>query len=154
MRLTRVTYHGTEALLRATVGHAGEECLIWPYCLDPTGYGKASVGGISVRASRAMCIFAHGDPPTPKHEHAHSCGNRACINPNHLRWDTKRGNASDRARHGTENRGERHGNARLTADDIRSIRSDDRLQKVIAAEYGISATHVSQIKSIKKWGHI
>lgn len=150
----RSRWRGTEALLRATVGHVGNECLTWPYCIDPTGYGKATVGGSRVRASRAMCIMAHGEPPTPSHEHAHSCGNRSCFNPNHLRWDTKAGNAADRAIHGTENTGERNWKARLTANDIRSIRSDNRLQRIIAAEYGVAPHHVSQIKSRKVWRHL
>lgn len=145
---------GTEALLRATIGYTDDECLLWPFCIDTGGYGKAFVGGARIRASRAMCLLAHGEPPTTKHEHAHSCGNRACFNPNHLRWDTKAGNAADRAAHGTENRGERNWKARLTADDVRSIRADGRLQRIVAAEYGVAPHHVSQIKSRKVWRHI
>lgn len=150
----RAPWGGTEALLRATVGHVGDDCLPWPYCMDPTGYGKASVGGLRVRASRSMCLLAHGDPPTPAHEHAHSCGNRACFNPNHLRWDTKGGNAADRALHGTENRGEQNGHARLTEAEVRAIRADSRLQRIIAVEHGIAPHHVSQIKSRKVWRHL
>jgi hypothetical protein len=152
--MTRASHGGTEKLLRSTVGHLGNDCLIWPFCIDPTGYGKATVSGRAGRASRFMCILAHGEPPSMAHEHAHSCGNRACFNPNHLRWDTKSGNAADRALHGTENRGERHGKARLSECDIRAIRADTRLQKIIASEYGVAPHHVSQIKSRKVWRHI
>lgn len=152
--MTRAGHGGTEKLLRATVGHVGDECLIWPYCIDPKGYGKATVAGKPGRASRFMCILSHGDPKGDANEHAHSCGNRACFNPNHLRWDNKAGNAADRALHGTENRGERHGKAKLTESDVHSIRSDKRILRLIAAEYGVAPHHVSQIKTRKVWRHI
>lgn len=46
---------------------------------------------------RHMCKLKNGDPPTPDHEAAHSCGNgkHGCINPNHLRWATDAENMAD-----------------------------------------------------------
>lgn len=50
-----------------------------------------------------MCQKAHGDPPSPKHDAAHSCGrgHEGCVNPNHLSWKTKKQNQADRITHGT-----------------------------------------------------
>jgi hypothetical protein len=49
-------------------------------------------------AHRAMCRLIHGNPPTPKHQAAHSCGNgrRGCVHPGHLRWATDAENRAER----------------------------------------------------------
>lgn len=74
-------------------------CLTWPFARFPNGY--ANLGGYS--AIREMCRVAHGEPPTPKHQAAHTCNNGAggCIHPQHLSWKTPRENQFDRIEHGT-----------------------------------------------------
>ena len=71
-----------------------------------------------------------------------------------LRWDTARNNQLDRAKHGTSNRGERCGAAKLTEAQVRLIRMDSRLQREIAAEYGVKEHTISRIKSGKRWAHL
>lgn len=144
----------TEALLRSTIGHVGDACLLWPHAKSISGYGLAVVGGIQKHASRWMCVLAHGKPPSPKHEAAHSCGNRPCFNPNHLSWKTPVGNQSDRIKHGTHNRGERNGKTSLTSNDIRSIREAPPDLAALMERYGVSKGCVSKIRSGKRWGHI
>jgi hypothetical protein len=51
-------------------------------------------------------------------------------------------------------RGERSGNAKLTDAAVRSIRSDARPQRVVAAEYGISQVSVCLIRQRKSWKHV
>lgn len=87
-----------------------DECLIWPFGRDEEGYGRVKITAMGkVSAPRAMCILAHGDPPSPKHQSAHSCGKGrdACINPNHLSWKTPKENIADKEIHGTMNHGEK-----------------------------------------------
>jgi len=144
----------TEAFLRAHVAFAGDDCLQWPYARSASGYGLAVVGGIQKHASRWMCVLAHGPAPRDADEAAHSCGNRACVNPRHLRWDTPAGNQADRVAHGTHNQGERNGKTRLTADDIRAIRSAPPNLKALMDRFGISKGSLSKIRSGQRWGHI
>ena len=47
--------------------------------------------------------------------------------------------------------GEKNGQAKLNGDQVRRIKTDPRLQKVIAAEYGIDQAVVSRIKSGKAY---
>jgi hypothetical protein len=70
--------------LKEHIGYDGDECLTWPYSLDKkTGHGSVNVNRKIEDPSRLMCAFAHGEPPTPRHEAAHSCGkgHKGCVNP-------------------------------------------------------------------------
>ena len=71
-----------------------------------------------------------------------------------LRWDTTRNNQLDRIKHGTSNRGERCAAVKLTETQVRAIRADTRLQREIAAEYGVRANTISRIKCGRRWAHI
>ena len=88
------------------VNYEGDECLFWPFS-RADGYGQFSHLGEIYRANRYMCELAHGKPPTPKHQAAHSCGqgDQGCINPNHLSWKTNGDNQLDRRSHGTKSSG-------------------------------------------------
>lgn len=55
--------------------------------------------------------------------------------------------------HGTPKGAGQH-KALLTDDDVRAIRTDHRKQHEIAAQYGISRTNVSLIKSRRSWKHV
>ena len=84
--------------------HAGRaDCLLWPYGKNSSGYGQTSIesGGKLVTASRIMCMLAHGEPEHHMLDAAHSCGNRPCVNPNHLRWATPEQNMQDTRLHKT-----------------------------------------------------
>lgn len=129
-------------------------CLRWPFSIhEATGYpGNTLWRGKQMFGHRAMCIAAHGNPPTSMHHAAHSCGNRWCINPKHLRWATVSENQMDRVKDGTSNRGTAHGMARLTEDDVRRIYSDNRPVTKIAEAFGINHRTVGCIKDGTSWG--
>jgi hypothetical protein len=86
-------------------------------------------------------------------ECCHNDGNPQNNHWSNLRWDTPKNNHADKVRHGTTNRGERCGTAKLTLEQVRAIRQDDRLQRIIAAEYGVKDNTISRIKSFKRWAH-
>jgi hypothetical protein len=154
---SRARHGAPEAFLLAYIAYNGDDCVIWPFGKNSGGYGSMKFGDAVRPASRVMCTLTHGEPPSLIHEAAHSCGNRPCINPNHLRWATPVENISDCKIHGTVNWGERNGKTKrtnLTDEDIRAIRADSRLQRLIAAEYGISPAGISKIRSGQRWGHI
>lgn len=144
------------AWIDAHVEHVGEACLIWPFATNTDGYGVISAGGHRLRVSRAICELAHGPPPTPDHEAAHSCGrgHEGCVHPGHLRWATHAENMADRLEHGTHNRGERHGMARLTEADVRLIRGlkDSVSAADLAKQFGVHPTHIRSIHRRKSWG--
>lgn len=141
--------------LLAAMDHVGEECLIWPFARNDQGYPQVSVNGVRGYAHREICKRRHGPPPTPEHEAAHSCGkgHEGCINPEHLSWKTHAENQADRARHGTDNIGERNPQAKITVQQVREIRAlwGSKSQSAIGRLYGISRSTVSLIHARKLW---
>jgi len=143
------------AWIKANVRHQGDDCLVWPFPLNAHGRGLVQVEGQYVIASRYMCILAHGEPPTPEHEAAHSCGkgHLGCFHPGHLVWKTRVENLADKLVHDTHKRGERSWNAILTAQDVREIRAlvGTMPQADIAARYGVARATIANIKRRAIW---
>lgn len=135
--------------------HIGIECLQWPFGTGPNGYGRAWAGGKLVAAHRYICELAHGAPPTPDHESAHSCGNgsKGCVAPGHLEWKTHAENEADKLDHGTHNRGERHGCAKLTEADVLQILGMKGMgpQWKLAERFKVSPRTIGDIQSRRSW---
>jgi hypothetical protein len=128
-------------------------CLLWPYEISSHGYGTVSKDGKRRIASREMCKAAHGPPPSEGLDAAHSCHNRACCNPRHLRWATRSENNLDMFKDGTAMCGEKVFSAKLTEAQVLEIRSiTGKTQAQIAEIYGVNATAISRILSGKRWG--
>lgn len=66
----------------------------------------------------------------------------------------RKASAETRKRMGVSHSGEKSHNAKLTEENIRAIRGDLRLQRVVAADYGINQATVSAIQLRKSWAHI
>jgi hypothetical protein len=102
--------------------------------------------------SRRQLIWMthHGDLPY-RHRIYVTCGNNRCLNINHLVAMTiPEGNA----RFFPRDRGEDHASAKLTDENIRSIRADTRTQSAIGLDFHVSAATISGIKLGKTWGHV
>ncbi|MGN6653719.1 MAG: HNH endonuclease [Rhodanobacter sp.] len=84
------------------------------------------------------------------HNNGNSHDNRAT----NLRYGTAKENGLDRIKHGRSNRGETHGNSKLTADqvrDIRRLREEGHKAIRIAERFGISASTVTQLCRGTRW---
>jgi hypothetical protein len=141
--------------IRANVAYEGDDCLIWPLHRDPRGYGMMGWLGKMRYAHRVMCIMAKGEPPTPKHQAAHSCGNgdKGCVNPRHLSWKTNSENQLDRSRHGTRAKAGWGWKGKLTAEQVAEIRSlkGRMTQYEIAALFNVSQQNVGDIHRGRTW---
>lgn len=74
-----------------------------------------------------------------------------------LAWGDQKENALDRSLHGTENRGERNGQHRLTEPEVLAIlalRGSGILQYEVAERFGISQVTVSNIWTRRTWKHL
>ena len=130
-----------------------DDCILWPYNKS-CGYGLVKYKGKKEQATRVCLILSENPPPTPTHHAAHLpvvCHNRACINPRHLRWATRKENMHDKVLDGTHQCGESIWNSKLTEEQVLMIRKDTRRHKHIADDYDISPSTISLIKRRKNW---
>lgn len=137
------------------------------------GYEVVSLhrdGAQSVRlVHRIVCEAFHGPPPKGAHA-AHYDGDKRKNRADNLRWSSPSENNLDKHRHGTMllgdrhparirrgdylPRGSNHAKAKLTEEAVRRIRADSRSQRLIAADYGVAQSLISQVRSGKIWGHV
>jgi hypothetical protein len=87
----------------------------------------------------------------------HNNGDCKDNRPENLRWDTPVANEADKIAHGTNNRGDRNGQAKLDDLAVRAIRgrlSEGVSQRQVAREFEVSQSNVSFIATRKIWSHI
>ena len=135
------------------------KCIEFQGCRDENGYGrwnepyKNGKRGKHWYTHRLAYTHFYG-PINPGYFILHSCDNPPCINPLHLRQGSHRENMKDMTTRNRQNAGEDRYNAKITEDDVRAIRADTRIQRVIGADYGITQRQVSHIKNRKKWAWV
>lgn len=143
------------AWVKEHLDYSGDNCLIWPFSRSVHGYGYLRFNGATRLAHRVICMLVHGSPLSATTQAAHSCGkgHEGCVNPKHLRWDTRAGNFADKVEHGTDSRGEKSSLAKISNADavrIRSLRGK-MSQSAIGLEYGLTQPTISKIQSGKRW---
>lgn len=130
------------------------DCWIWPYAKDE---GRAIMGydGRRQFVARVVCQIAHGHPPSPKYEAAHSCGNGhlGCVSRHHLRWATHAENMND----GIASKASGKPRKRitwLTPDDVRSIRAQ-RARGVsinaLSSDFDVNRSTIRDILTGRSW---
>lgn len=149
--------------------HAPElgNCHLWTGAKEPSGYGRFTLNRRVEVAHRVAYYFHHGEWPMPLGRHL--CGNGAlgCVRWDHVAPGTDADNGSDMARHGTRKgkvavSGEavRNGQTpRFTSADILAIRQRAAagplgIGKVLAKEYGVAQTVISDILHGRRWASV
>lgn len=142
------------------------ECWPWIGKSGVAGYGKVSTGGRAgkeVLAHRAVWELANGPIPERTDLHhgfvvLHTCDNRACCNPAHLRLGTQGENVADMDAKGRRKtvvkKGVEHHNARYSEDLIRAIKRDSGTPSEVANRHGVPVHVVKNIRYHNAWAHI
>lgn len=148
--------HGeVQALLREAARHDGNGCFMLP---GPGG-GRLSVSyqGKAMTAARAVWTIREGNPGDAHVLHTCHRGDEGCVSGGHLYLGDHEQNMVDMMESGRSTHGERAVHAKLSEDQVREIcrraRSGE-LQRALAAEYGISPSHVSNIARGKTWWRV
>ena len=116
----------------------GAECWWWTGYKDQKGYGVLLVDRHTIKAHRIAYELLVGPIPDGKLI-CHHCDQPACVNPAHLFAGTNADNMRDMVM--KDRRGQK-----LTRAQVDAIRNDPRVYRIIASEYGISESYISQLK--------
>jgi hypothetical protein len=156
VKVVRRAQGSVRELLDQAAAHDGGDCFLVP---GPDG-GRLSVSylGKPMTAARAVWAIRHGEDPGEAHV-LHRChrGDEGCVSGGHLYLGDHTQNMVDMVESDRSTHGERHGQARLTEHQVREIIRRARAgenQRVIAEEFGISQTHVSNLKNGKAWWRV
>lgn len=105
-----------------------------------------------------LVLEAFDRPAASGEEARHIDGDRSNPRLDNLRWGSRSENQRDRRDHGTSNRGERSGSAKLTEADVIAIRtrygSSKCPQRLLADEYGVGVATINQVIRRQTWSHI
>lgn len=138
------------------------DCLEWQGSTNEHGYGSIRVNKKLIKAHRFAYELAYGPIPDGM-DVLHHCDNPPCCRPDHLFRGTAADNGRDmvaKGRHGSWRhpeqmvRGERHHQAKLTAQQVTEIRRCAQAPRSIsglAREYGMSRAAIRNIRDGKTW---
>jgi hypothetical protein len=86
----------------------------------------------------------------------HRCDQPLCVNPEHLFLGTQADNTRDMDAKGRANRpkGEAHGWAKLTNDQVLLIRKSPETHRELGKIYGVHHSTIGNIKRSRIWTHI
>lgn len=138
------------------------DCWIWIGASSGNGYGaiKPSRSRKMKVASRVSLEIKLGRLLQTFELACHSCDTPLCVNPAHLFVGSNSDNMTDASSKGRIHRwgGARVGSgnprAKLNEAQAAAIKFDDRVHRLIAADFGVSEATVTNIKNGRTWGHL
>jgi hypothetical protein len=128
-------------------------------------YGRITVDKKSVPAHRFSWEM-HNQQKIPENYFVlHRCDNPECVNPDHLFLGTHQDNMDDMVKKNRQAkgsnfanrkpaRGEKNGLSKLTEKQAIEIFNDQRSQRTIAKQYGVTQTAIFYIKIKRTWRYI
>ena len=132
------------------------DCLIWTGGLAcHGGHPKFTARGLETTGCRRIVYRAvHGRLPG-KMQVTTKCGNRLCLNPEHLELITKaevrRRQPPNALRVANSAKAMREKHAKLTMEKAREIRESTETFDALAAKYGVNRSRIAKIKNGEAW---
>ena len=139
--------HGTpiERFWRHVSRRSTNECWEWKAFRDKDGYGKFRLGRSNVAAHRFSYQVVFGKI-CGNEQVLHSCNNPPCVNPRHLKIGTHLENMQDRREAGNYATGESHPGYKFSTATVKRVALASGSYKKIAEHFGMSKSHVRNIK--------
>jgi hypothetical protein len=138
-------------------------CHPWTGYTRETGYGRLSIDGRLVEATRYLISVVLGEPLSDDQEVCHHCDNPPCQNRRHLFVSDHLGNIRDMDAKGRcqRARGEETGQAKFTEVQVREIRARHQRYsrgpnsaRALGREFGVYASTIERIVRRDTWKHI
>jgi hypothetical protein len=129
-------------------------CIFWESSHNEAGRPTIKVGTQTWIVYRLTWIWHNGRVPKGKILRHVKCGDRRCINHEHIEPGTHFENARDRDRDETTMRGEAHYKAVLTETQVKDILLYHESHRAAARRYGVGMTTISKIRSGEIWKHV
>jgi hypothetical protein len=136
-------------------------CWEWTAGLRKKGYGGFQALGTSWATHRVAIIIHLNKEITAGMSILHSCDNRKCCNPHHLREGTNAENVRDRVKRCRSNIpiGEKNPRCKLTEEQVRTIRKryeeeDTITLAQLGRDYNVAPQHINCIIKGKTWKHL
>jgi HNH endonuclease len=156
-RIPKLSFTDIDRFIRQVDQSGGpDSCWHWLGFKGENGYGVFAARGENFKAHRVSYMLANGRI-NDELLVLHDCDTRSCVNPKHLSQGTPRDNSQDAVRKGRNTKvfGERNGNHKLTAWQVRAIRRmcRERLmtQKSIAKFFGVCETTIHYVARGARW---
>lgn len=132
-----------------------EGCWLWRGTIG-NRYGTLKFHKKRWMAHRLAWTLVNGNIPENMNV-LHKCDVPLCVNPGHLFLGTHKDNMNDMAvknRRKGKARGECHGRAKLTEQDILNIRNSSEKHRDLAARYGVGKTTIGHIIHKRNWSYL
>jgi hypothetical protein len=133
-----------------------QACWEWQGKRGPNGYGILTMGRKSIGAHRVSYELHVGPIPDGLFI-LHSCDNRPCVNPKHLRPGTFEDNMKDRQDRLRTPHGEGKKQSKLTDEKVRQIRrsaAEGVDDKELAQRFGVTPSNIYAVRIRKTWKHV
>lgn len=144
-------------------GPVTDECWVWPGYIRFDGYGEVRTGAARWLTHRLAWTLANGPIPDGMFV-CHKCDSPPCCNPDHLFIGTNADNIADMIAKGRTCTGSKHGNSKLTEDQVLEIRSVYRRgipnnasptsQGGLAKRFNVSRELIRNIVKRRVWTHV
>lgn len=146
MSKPRLTCEQLQEKIKANVKLEGD-CWIWQKSFGSHGYGNIGTGGArNETVHRVSHEVFNGEIPKGLLV-LHSCDNRKCCNPAHLRVGTRVDNTKDALLRSPIKR-------KLTLEEAQEIYDSKLSQRKLAELYGVSQRLIGNIKRGTAWQHM
>jgi len=134
---------------------AERDCWVWT-ASKSRGYGQIRFDGELWKAHR-LSMLLHGEDPSGKNV-LHTCDNKACVNPNHLYFGSKRDNMIDAIENGKLPEYDGWNRPKLNGEKVKEIRSKYKAgeysQMELAEEYGVHPTSICNAINGVTWSDV